>query len=145
VIALDTNILLASRRRELAHHVAARRLLAKLARGRDPWAIPWPCVYEFLSVVTHRRVFSPPTPLARAVEDIVALLAAPALVMLGEGPAHAAHLERAVLAGQAAGNLAFDAHIAALCVEHGVSELWTLDRDFARFPGLKVKNPFGSR
>ena len=50
--------------------------------------------------------------------------------------------ERAVLAGQASGNLAFDAHIAALCVEHGVSELWTLDRDFARFPGVRVRNPF---
>jgi uncharacterized protein len=142
VIALDTNVLLAARRRELEHHVAARRLLAGLAKGRDPWAIPWPCVYEFLRVVTHRRVFSPPTLLAHAVEDIVALLAAPALVLLGEGPAHAAHLERAVLAGQASGNLAFDAHIAALCVEHGVSELWTLDRDFARFPGLRVTNPF---
>ena len=142
MIALDTNLLLASRRRELEHHAAARRLLAGLAKGRDPWAIPWPCAYEFLRVVTHRRVFAPPTLLAHAVEDLVALLAAPALVMLGEGPAHAAHLERAVLAGQASGNLAFDAHIAALCVEHGVSELWTLDRDFARFPGLRVRNPF---
>jgi predicted nucleic acid-binding protein len=47
-----------------------------------------------------------------------------------------------VLAGEAAGNLAFDAHIAALCAEHGVRELWTLDRDFARFPGLRVVNPF---
>ena len=47
-----------------------------------------------------------------------------------------------MLAGEAAGNLAFDAHIAALCIEHGVTELWTLDRDFARFPGLKIANPF---
>jgi uncharacterized protein len=74
--------------------------------------------------------------------DTNILLAAPALVLLGEGPAHAAHLERAVLAGRASGNLAFDAHVAARCVEHGVSELWTLDRDFARFPGLRVRSPF---
>lgn len=47
-----------------------------------------------------------------------------------------------MLAGQTSGNLAFDAHVAALCVEHGVSELWTLDRDFARLPGLRVTNPF---
>jgi predicted nucleic acid-binding protein len=76
------------------------------------------------------------------VEDVVHLLAAPSLVMLGEGTAHAAHLERQVLAGEAAGNLALDAHIAALCIEHGVSELWTLDRGLARFPGLKIANPF---
>jgi hypothetical protein len=142
VIALDTNVLVAARREELAHHAQARRLLARLASGQDPWALPWPCVYEFLRVVTHRRVFRPLTPLARAVEDMVHLLAAPSLVMLGEGTAHAAHLERQVLAGEAAGNLACDAHIAALCVEHGVTELWTLDRDFARFPGLKIANPF---
>jgi hypothetical protein len=143
VIALDTNVLVAARREELAHHAQARRLLARLASGQDPWALPWPCVYEFLRVVTHRRVFRPLTPLARAVEDVVHLLAAPSLVMLGEGTAHAAHLERQVLAGEAAGNLALDAHIAALCIEHGVSELWTLDRGLARFPGLKIANPFG--
>ena len=142
MIALDTNVLVAARREELAHHAQARRLLARLASGEDPWALPWPCVYEFLRVVTHRRVFRPLTPLARAVEDVVHLLAAPSLVMLGEGTAHAAHLERQVLAGEAAGNLACDAHIAALCVEHGVTELWTLDRGFARFPGLKIANPF---
>ena len=141
MIALDTNVLVAARREELAHHAQARRLLARLASGEEPWALPWPCVYEFLRLVTHRRVFRPPTPLARAVEDVVRLLAAPSLVMLGEGTAHAAHLERQVLAGEAAGNLALDAHIAALCVEHGVTELWTLDRDFARFPGLKIANP----
>lgn len=142
MIALDTNILLAARRRELAHHTAARRLLQKLATGDAPWAIPWPCVYEFLRVVTDRRVFRPPTPLRSAVEDVVALLGSPSLVLLGEGSAHAAHLERQMLAGEAAGNFAFDAHIAALCVEHGVSELWTLDRDFARFPGARVVIPF---
>jgi hypothetical protein len=142
VIALDTNVLVAARREELAHHAQARRLLARLASGEDPWALPWPCVYEFLRVVTHRRVFRPLTPLARAVEDVVHLLAAPSLVMLGEGTAHAAHLERQVLAGEAAGNLACDAHIAALCIEHGVTELWTLDRGLARFPGLKIANPF---
>ena len=142
MIALDTNVLVAARREGLAHHAQARRLLARLASGQDPWALPWPCVYEFLRVVTHRRVFRPLTPLARAVEDVVHLLAAPSLVMLGEGTAHAAHLERQVLAGEATGNLACDAHIAALCIEHGVTELWTLDRGFARFPGLKIANPF---
>ena len=142
MIALDTNVLLAARRAELAHHGAARKLLGRLAAGREPWALPWPCVYEFLRVLTHRRIFRPPTPLSAALEDLVALLGSPSLVLLGEGPEHAGHLERQVHAGQAAGNLAFDAHIAALCVEHGVKELWTLDRDFARFPGLRTRNPF---
>jgi len=51
-------------------------------------------------------------------------------------------MQRLLKAGQATGNLAHDAHIAALVVEHGVSELWSTDRDFARFPGINVRNPF---
>jgi hypothetical protein len=142
VIALDANILIAARRRELAHHLAAGRLLARLARGAEPWALPWPCVVEFLRVITHRRVFRAPTPLAAALDDLALLLGSPSLTLLAPGPAHAAHLERAATAGDAAGSLLFDTQIAALCAEHGVSELWTLDRDFARFPGLRTRNPF---
>ena len=144
MIALDTNILIHARREELAHHQAARELLGSLAEGTVPWAIPWPCVYEFLRVITHPRVFDPPTDLDVAIEDLESLLASPSLVLLGEGAAHRSHMRRAVASGHAAGNLAHDAHIAALVVEHGASELWTLDRDFARFPEVKPRNPFSA-
>lgn len=143
MIALDTNILVHARREELAHHAAARALLRSLAENEVPWSIPWPCVYEFLRVITHPRVFDPPTDLDVALEDLESLLASPSLVLLGEGAAHRSHLRRAVAGGRATGNLAHDAHIAALVIEHGASELWTLDRDFARFPGIKARNPFG--
>jgi len=142
LIALDTNVLVHARRAELPHHEEARQLLAGLAEGDEPWALPWPCVYEFLRVVTHPRVFDPPTDLERALDDLESLLASPSLVLLGEGPAHGGHLLRAVHDGGASGNLAHDAHIAALVVEHGVRELWTLDRDFHRFPGVRAKSPF---
>jgi len=142
VIALDTNILVYARRRESPHHAAALKLLTGLAEGDEPWALPWPCIYEFLRVVTHRRVFDPPTPLEAALEDIESLLESPSLILLGEGPSHAAQMGRAISSGQAAGNLVHDAHIAALAIEHGVRELWTTDRDFARFPNLASRNPF---
>ena len=144
MIALDTNILLHARRQELPHHRAAAALLRGLAEGEVPWALPWPCVYEFLRVVTHPRVFAPPTPAGAALDDLDSLLASPSLIMLGEGPAHRAHLRRAVESGRVAGNLVHDAHIAALCVEHGVTELLTIDRDFARFPGLQSRDPFSA-
>jgi len=142
MIALDTNILIFARRKETPHHEEAKRLLRALAEGARTWALPWICVYEFLRVVTHPRVFSPPSDLTSVLEDLESLLQSPSLVMLGEGPRHASAMRQALLEGAAAGNLVHDAYIAALLLEHGVRELWTADRDFARFPGLKVRNPF---
>jgi toxin-antitoxin system PIN domain toxin len=145
MIALDTNILVYSRREESIHHKAARKLITDLACGRDPWAIPWPCVYEFLRVVTHPRVFHPPTDLDTALEDLASLFDCPSLVLLGEGSQHPDYLFHTVGGGEATANQAHDAHIAALVLEHGVRELWTTDRDFSRFPGLRTRNPFTER
>ena len=60
--AIDTNVLVYARRVEPQQHEAALRLLRALATGSEPWVLPWPCIYEFLRVVTHPRVFFPPTP-----------------------------------------------------------------------------------
>lgn len=142
MIALDTNILVYAHRSETTHHAAARRLLTRLAEGQEPWALPWPCVYEYLRVVTHPRVFAPPSDIDEFVEDLVVLLQSPSLSMLGDGPVHLTWFLECVVDGGATGNLAYDAHIAALCREHGVRELWTTDRDFRRFSGLTTRNPF---
>lgn len=145
MIALDTNILVYARRGEAPHHEAARKLLTRIAGGTDPWALPWPCVYEFLRVVTHPRVFDPPTDLETALEDLAILLDSPSLVLLGEGSTHPEYLFHMVGDGEASGNLIHDAHIAALVLEHGVREFLTTDKDFSRFPGLRTRNPFVER
>ena len=142
MIAIDTNILVYARREESPHHHHALKLLRKFAEGDAPWALPWPCVYEFLRVVTHPRVFDPPTDLDTALDDMESLLASPSLVLLGEGPRHVGHLRRALESGRAVGNLVHDAHIAALVLEHGARELWTADRDFARFTDVRTYDPF---
>ena len=142
MIAIDTNILVYARRAEAPHHVAAKALLTGLAEGTRPWALFWPCVYEFLRVVTHPRVFDPPTALGDAVDDIASLLASPSVVSVGEGPSHLSHLERMLDDDGLCGNLVHDAHIAALAVEHGVSEFLTADRDFTRFTKVRCRNPF---
>ena len=99
-------------------------------------------MYEFLRVVTHPRVFDPPTPLGVALEDLGRLLDSPSLSLLGEGPSHPSHLDRVLRGGGVSGNLVHDGHIAALCIEHGARELLSADRDFARFAPLRVRNPF---
>ena len=142
MIALDTNVLVYGRRQESMHHAAAWKLLDSLAHGNEAWGLPWPCVYEYLRVVTHPRIFDPPTRLEAALIDLVSLLECPSVRMLGEGPNHVMHMVRMANIGDARGNLAHDAHIAALCLENGVTELWTADRDFARFTGLRIRNPF---
>ena len=145
MIALDTNILVYARREETPHHARAKEILKRLAEGGEPWALPWPCIYEFVRVVTHPRVFDPPTGLEMVLGDLESLFQSPSLTLLREGPRHFVFMQKLLTTGQATGNLAHDAHIAALVIEHGVSELWTADRDFTRFPGIHVRNPLNER
>ncbi len=142
MIAIDTNILVYATRLESPFHAASVHLLRRLAEATEPWAVPWPCVYEFVRVVTHPRVFNRPTTLSDALEEIEAVLDSPSVVPLGPGPAHRGHFRRMVTGGAAIGNRAHDAQIAALVIEHGVEELLTADRDIARFPGVRARNPF---
>jgi len=141
VIAVDTNILVYAHRRDSAFHARSREAIEKLAEGKAAWAIPWPCVHEFLAVVTHPRIFSPPSTMEQAAEQVDAWFESPALVLLGEGQDHWAVLRRQLLAGAIAGPKVHDGRIAAICVANGVRELLSSDRDFSRFPDLKVVNP----
>jgi uncharacterized protein len=143
--AVDTNILVYAEILTSAHHRQARDLLASLAQGARPWAIPWPCIYEFLRVVTHPKVFHPPVPLAVALRDLAAIFASPSLLLLAETERHADTLNVLLRESPVTGNLIHDAHVVALCIEHGVSEIITGDSDFARFKGINVVNPFRSQ
>lgn len=140
--AIDTNILVYAEIRQSPFHKVALRLLTDLSQGSQPWAIPWPCIYEFLRVVTHPRVYHPPVPLEIALRDMRRILESPVLVPLGETSNHMDVMFNLVRQSGVTGNLIHDAHIAALCLEHGVSELITGDRDFSRFPDLPIRNPF---
>jgi hypothetical protein len=141
VIAVDTNILVYAHREDSAWHKQAFACLAALAEGRAAWAIPWPCLHEFLAIVTHPRIYSPPSPLQTALAQVEAWLEAPSLVLLAETGSYWSELRTALTAGRVAGAQVHDARVAALCSLHGVQELWTADRDFGRFPTLKARNP----
>jgi len=141
VIAVDTNLLVYAHREDCPFHDAARQRIEALAEGAAPWAIPWPCLHEFLAIVTHPRIFRPPTPLPQALDQVDAWLEAPTLSVLAESELHWAELRESLSAAQAAGPQVHDARIAALCLQHDVRTLWSADRDFGRYPALNVVNP----
>ena len=141
MIAVDTNILIYAHREDSPWHESASRQLIGLAEGAAPWAIPWPCLHEFLAIVTHPRIFQPPTPLQAACEQVDAWLESPRALLLTETPGYWTVLRQTAIEGKIQGPIIHDARIAALCQHHGIQELWTTDRDFSRFPALIPRNP----
>jgi len=141
MIALDTNLLVYAHRAENPFHAATVRLVADLAEGRAAWAIPWPCLHEFYNIVTHPRIHDVPTPVDVALSQIDIWLAAPTVHLLSEGQTHWARLRELIVRAKVQGPLVHDARIVALCLSHGVRELWSADRDFSRFPALRTRNP----
>lgn len=144
MIAVDTNLLVYAHRRDSPWHDKSLIALTGLTRGTRLWAIPWPVVYEFVAIVTHPRIYDPPSALGTALDQLEAWRESPTLRFLGETPAMWPLFERSLLESRASGPRVHDARIAVLCFHHGVEELWTADRDFSRFPGLKVRNPLVS-
>jgi len=141
MIAVDTNILVYAHRQDSPWHRAADHCLTQLAEGPVSWAIPWPCVHEFLAIVTHPRIYRPPTPVDDALVQVDCWLESPTLVLVGETADHWPTLRSVMQAGKIAGPVVHDARVVALCVQHGVRTLWSADRDFSRFGGLNVENP----
>lgn len=141
LIATDTNILVYAHRADSEWHPAALDALRTLAEGRKSWGIPWPCIHEFLAIVTHPRIYDPPSTIDAALDQVAAWLESPVSHLLSETDAHWSLLQNLVGAGQIRGPVVHDARIAAICLGHGVTEFWTAYRDFSRFPELQARNP----
>ena len=122
-------------------HIQALKTIEELVAQSHAWAIPWPCVHEFIAVVTNVRIFKSPTPLAIAFDTIRSWYQGGNLHLLSEGPDFLGTLEVIALPTKLSGAKIHDARIAALCIHHGLSELWSCDRDFSLFPKLRVRNP----
>jgi len=141
MIAVDTNILVYAHREDSAWHQAADRCMTRLAEDGRSWAIPWPCIHEFLAIATHPRIYDPPTPITDAIQQVSRWLECPSLVTLGELTDYWENLKSCLLSAHTVGPKVHDARIATLCIFHGVTELWSADRDFSRFPGFTTRNP----
>ena len=141
MIAVDTNLLVYAHRADSPWHPRAAELIRGLAEGSHAWAIPWPCIHEFVAIVTHPRIYRPPSPLEAALAQVSAWLECPGLSLLAESPEHWDALRGLLQAGRIVGPRVHDARVAALCMQHGVRELWSADRDFSAIAGLRTRNP----
>jgi toxin-antitoxin system PIN domain toxin len=139
--AVDTNILVYAHREDSEWHERAAAAVAELAESTGEWAIPWPCLHEFLAIVTHPRIFRTPTPLDLAVGQVDAWLESPSLIVLSENEEYLDCFRELVLKARVTGARIHDARVAAMCSSHGVRELWTADRDFSMFSQVRVLNP----
>jgi toxin-antitoxin system PIN domain toxin len=140
MILPDVNVLVHAFREDAPRHTLVRAWLEDLVASDRAFGLSDLVLSGFLRVVTHARVFSPPTPLENAIEFAEALRSQPNCIVLAPGERHWSVFVRLCREGDARGNLVPDAYLAALAIESG-SELVSTDRDFARFDGLDWRPP----
>lgn len=140
MILPDVNVLVYAFRDAAPDHRRYRAWLEERLSAQEPVGLSELVLAGMVRVLTHPRVFSPPTPVDRALQFADALRSRPNAVLMAPGPRHWEIFVRLCVAAGAKGNLVADAYHAALAVEHGC-EWVTTDRDFARFPGLRWRHP----
>jgi len=140
MIAVDANVLVYAHRPDSVFHSEARTAVRALAEGNSTWALPWPCLHEFFGVVTNPRLFLEPTPAMVALDQIAAWAESPSVRLLAETPRHLRTLSLVLKSSEVLGPAVHDAKIAAICLDHGVRQLLTMDRDFSRFPALTTRS-----
>ncbi|MDQ3757647.1 MAG: type II toxin-antitoxin system VapC family toxin [Actinomycetota bacterium] len=139
---VDTNVLLYAADSSSPRHEPAADLLAELAGGPSLLHLFWPTLLGFVRIATHPAVFRRPLTHEEATEAVERLLARPNVQVAGEGERFWLSYRRAAEPVGPRGNLVPDAHLVALMHEHGVTTIWTHDRDFRKFDGITARDPF---
>jgi uncharacterized protein len=140
VIIPDINLLIHAYNSESRVHGSARAWWEGLLNGSQPVGLAWVTMLGFIRIATHRQILARPLPTAAACSRVRAWLAQPCVAIPEPGSRHADIIFGLLEELGTAGNLTTDAHLAALCIEHQ-AELHSTDADFARFPGLRWRNP----
>jgi toxin-antitoxin system PIN domain toxin len=138
----DANVLLYASDETSRYHPEARAFLDRVASGEELVYLFWPTVMAYLRIATHPAIFAKPLPPVHAVGNVERLLALPHVQTVGEHDRFWTTYRRISQEADARGNLVPDAHLVALMVENGVRTIWTHDRDYRRFPGIDIRDPF---
>jgi toxin-antitoxin system PIN domain toxin len=143
VILTDVNVLVYAYRTDAPQHQAYRDWLEQAVNGDEAYGLSDLVLSGFVRVVTHPRVFAPPSPIEDALQFANVLRDRPDCVRIAPGPRHWSIFVRLCRDAGVRGNLVPDAYLAALAIESG-SEWITTDRDYSRFPGLRWRHPLAA-
>jgi len=141
VILVDANVLIYAIDQDSPQHVSAREWLEQAFAGVEPIGLPWIVLLAFVRLVTRPAIVRHPLSAEAALAYVDEWLSLPAVQPVSPGSGHWAVLRTLLASTGTAGNLTTDAHIAALALELA-APICTADRDFLRFPGVKVVGPF---
>jgi hypothetical protein len=141
MIALDTNILVHAHRADASLHEKAKAAVKELAEAPAPWGVCYHTLVEFYGIATRPGLWQTASTPEQTFDQIAAWRESPSLRILHDTEECVDILRELVLATRVCGAMVHDARIAACCRSHAVQELWTVDRDFSRFPSLKTRNP----
>jgi uncharacterized protein len=144
MILIDANLLIYSVNKDASEYEAAHEWLESTISDAETIGLAWIVILTFVRVTTMPRLFRRPLTVREAVQTVESWLEQPGVTVVHPGERHARILHDLLLKVGTAANLTTDAHIAALAIEH-YAELCTVDRDFAKFPGLRWRNPLSSR
>jgi toxin-antitoxin system PIN domain toxin len=141
-VTVDTNVLLYASDSASPFHERARSLVEELARGPEILYLFWPVLLGYLRIATHPSVFARPLGFDVASGNVAALLSLPHVRAPGEAEGFWPVFQEVTASAGVKGNLVPDAQLAALVRQHEVGLLWTHDRDFRRFDGIRLRDPF---
>jgi hypothetical protein len=140
VILPDVNILVQAFRSDASHHTLCRNWLDSVVNGEARYGLAPQVLSSVIRITTHPKVFAKPSNLDEVLEFCEILLNQPHCMVIQPGERHWEIFARLCLEADDRGNLVPDAWLAALAIESGC-EWVTLDRDYARFPGLHWRLP----
>jgi len=140
MIVPDANLLLYAYDRDSQHHARAAAWLSSVLTGAELVGMPWQTIWAFLRISTNGRIFTSPLSMEQATGLVDEWLAQDRVRLLAPGERHWTLLKEMLRKGAMYGSQTTDAQLAAITLEHG-GVLYTTDRDFARFPGLRWVNP----
>lgn len=140
MLLADVNVLAYAARGEMAQHKACHAFVNDLVNGDESYAVTDWVISGFIRLVTNPRVFRTPTPLAQALTFADQIRNQPHAIVVNPGARHWDIFARLCRHVGAKGGIVADAYLAAVAIEHGC-EFVTVDRDFARFPGLRHRSP----